>query len=110
MVKRLTSSYVDIEGLEPFLASRLVALDKRPRVRPIGVCETAHRMIAKAILAEDIQEVAGSQQLCAGQPAGVEAVVHGVRESFQNNDTEAVLLVDATNAFNALNRKVHGFT
>ena len=50
----------------------------------------------------DIQDVAGSLQLCAGQPAGVEAVVHA---SFESNDTEAVLLVDGTNV-NSLNRKV----
>ena len=109
MAKRLASFYVDTKGLEPFLACRLVALDKRPGVRPIGICETSRRIIAKAILAvtsEDIQEVAGSQQLCAGQPAGAEAVVHAIRESFQDDDTEAVLLVDATNAFNALNRQV----
>ena len=97
MAKWLASTYVDPKGLEPFLACRLVALDKRPGVRPIGICETARRIIAKAILAvtsEDIQEVAGSQQLHAGQPAGIEAAVHAMRESFQNDDTEAVLLVD----------------
>ena len=55
---------------------------------------------------EDIQKVAGSQQLCAGQPAGAEAVVHAIRESFQDDDTEAVLLLDATNAFHTLNRQV----
>ena len=33
-------------------------------------------------------------------------MVHAIRESFQDYDTEAVLLVDATNAFNALNRQV----
>ena len=51
MAKQLASSYVDTEGLEPFLACRLVALNKRPGVRPIGISETARRIIAKAILA-----------------------------------------------------------
>ena len=109
MAKRLASSVVDPEGLASFLASRLVALDKNPGVRPIGVCETARRIITKATLSVtcgDIQEVAGSMQLCAGQPAGTEAVVHAMRESFHDDDIEAVLLVDATNAFNALNRQV----
>ena len=38
------------------------------------------------VTSEDIEEVAGSQQLCVGQPAGAEAVVHAIRESFQNDD------------------------
>ena len=47
--------------------------------------------------------MAGSCQLCAGQVAGVEAVVYAVRALFLQEDTEAVLLVDASNAFNSLN-------
>ena len=38
--------------------------------------------------------------------AGIEAAVHFMRESFQSGgtETEAVLLVDASNAFNSINR------
>ena len=43
--------------------------------------------------------------LCAGQIAGIETGVHAVHTLFQKEDTEAVLLVDASNAFNALNRQ-----
>ena len=43
--------------------------------------------------------MAGSHQLCAGQIAGVEAV----KSSFLREDTEAVLLIDTSNAFNSLN-------
>ena len=73
------------------------------------MCEVARSFVAKAalyILRDDIQAVAGSCQLCAGQIAGVEAVVHAVRSSFDLDDTEGVLLVDASNAFNSLNRAV----
>ena len=58
---------------------------------------------------EDIQDVAGSIQLCAGQLGGAEAAVHAVRECFDRDRTEArteaPLLVDASNAFNSLNRE-----
>ena len=91
----------------PLLASRLIALDKNPGIRPIGIGETPRRIIAKAVLSvtrDDIQNAAGSVQLCAGQIAGVEAAVHAVQKSFQQDETEAALLIDASNAFNSLNR------
>ena len=52
-----------------------------------------------------MQKAAGSIQLCVGQIGGVEAVIHSVRELFDSDETEAVLLVDAQNAFNSLNRQ-----
>ena len=51
----------------------------------------------------DIQEAAGSLQLCAGQISCIKAAVHAVDALFQQDDTEAILLVDAINAFNSLN-------
>ena len=107
LTRRLCTSFVDHKGLSAFLACRLIALDKCPGVRPIGICETARRIISKAILyaiRDDIQDAAGSRQLCAGQIAGIEAAVHFMRKSFHSEGTEAVLLVDASNAFNSLNR------
>ena len=106
--RRLCTSFVDPKALSPFLACRLIALDKCPGVRPIGICEAARRIISKAILfvlRDDIQDAAGSMQLCAGQIAGVEAAIHFMREAFSAEDCEAVLLVDASNAFNSLNRE-----
>ena len=54
----------------------------------------------------NIQSAVDSLQLCAWQEAACEAEIHAIRTSFNDEDTEAVLLVDATNAFNALNRQV----
>ena len=107
--KRLATTFVDPKGLKSYLACRLIALDKCPGVRPIGICETVRRIIAKAILSvtrADIQDAAGSRQLCAGQISGIEAAVHAVRGDFKLSSTEATLLVDASNAFNSLNREV----
>ena len=107
LARRLCTQYVQPSTLAPFLACRLIALDKRPGVRPIGICEVVRRITSKAILfviKGDIQEAAGSCQLCGGQIAGIEAAVHAVRQLFNNENTEALLLVDASNAFNSLNR------
>ena len=106
--KRLCTEFVDPVSIAPHMACRLIALDKNPGVCPIGIGDTARRIIAKAILnitRQDIQEVAGSVQLCAGQISGIEAAVHAVRTLFHREETEALLLVDASNAFNSLNRQ-----
>ena len=66
------------------------------------------RIIAKAVLRtirKDIEEVAGHLQVCAGQDGGCEAAVHAMHIIFQDADTESCLLVDASNAFNSLNRR-----
>ena len=52
----------------------------------------------------DIQKAAGSLQVCAGQSGGCEAAVHAMRDTFEEDDCDAVLLVDAANAFNSINR------
>ena len=41
---------------------------------------------------------------CAGQTSGCEAVAHAMHEIFNEEETDAVLLVDASYAFNSLNR------
>ena len=107
--KRLCTEYVDPKGIEALVASKLKALDKCPGIRPIGVGETVRRIINKAIssvIKDDVQEVAGALQLCAGQESGCEATIHAMREVFNSADTEAIILVDASNAFNSLNREV----
>ena len=58
------------------------------------------------IVKKDVTRAAGCLQLFAGQEAGSEAAIHTMSDIYENNDTEAVLLVDAENAFNSINRKV----
>ena len=108
VAKRLCTSYVDPRSLSPLLACRLIALDKHPGIRPIGIGDAARRIIAKAVLfaiRTDIQTATGCIQLCGGQISGIEAAVHAVRSTFDLKENEAVLLVDASNAFNSLNRQ-----
>ena len=62
--------------------------------------------MAKAVfyvIRDDIQAAEGPHQLYAGQIAGTEAAVHAVRLVFNLDDSDAILLVDATNSFISLN-------
>ena len=74
-----------------------------------NVGEVLRRIIGKAIAATikpDILPSAGSLQLCAGHQSGCEAAVHAMKDIFGEEDTDGVLLIDATNAFNSINREV----
>ncbi|XP_066926215.1 uncharacterized protein [Clytia hemisphaerica] len=107
MAKHLCTTIETDNSLEAFLSSRLIPLNKNPGLRPIGIGETLRRIIGKTVarlLKQDIADSVGSLQVCAGQDAGCEAAIHALREIFRQDDTEAVMLVDASNAFNAVNR------
>ena len=60
---------------------RLLALDKEPGTRPVGIGSIWLRYIAKLLLAETAAEAkaeCGSLQLCAGLEAGTEGGLHSV--------------------------------
>ena len=66
LAKKLCSTYVDPQGISALLACRLIALDKSPGVRLVGIGETLRRLISKAVLQvarEDIQAAVGCLQL-----------------------------------------------
>ena len=57
------------------MASHLIALDKGPGVRSIGIGQTLYRIIGKALCLAthlDAALVCGSYQLRAGLQAGIE--------------------------------------
>ena len=94
--------------LEAFLACRLVPLDKRPGLRPIGVGEVLRRIAGKVIMfiaKKDVMESCPNIQMCSGHEAGCEAAIHAMKEVFEGEEAEAALLVDAANAFNSINRQ-----
>ena len=106
--RRLCTSNINPDHLSAFVACRLIPLNKCPGVRPIGIGEVHRRIIAKTILGllkHDIQNAAGPLQVCAGQESGFEAAIHAMHETFADLETEGALLVDATNAFNSVNRQ-----
>jgi len=57
------------------------------------------------LLQKDLVGATAPIQVCAGLQGGVEAAVHAARECFEDPETEAIILVDAENAFNLLNRE-----
>ena len=99
----------DVDTIQSFTACRLIPLNKNPGLRPIGVGEVLRRIAGKVLMhisKDSVSEAEGSLQLCAGQESGAEAAIHAMHDIFADNDTEAVLLIDAENAFNSINRKV----
>ena len=55
-------------------------------------------------LQDEIQLAAGPLQVSSGLKGGAEAAIHAMRNIFEADSTDAVILVDASNAFNRLNR------
>ena len=55
------------------------------------------------VIKPDVIDVSGSIQVCAGHKSGTEAAIHAMREIYEHHNSDnsdAVLLVDASNAFN----------
>ena len=106
--RRFCTEYIDPATIEPILASRLIPLDKgNGDIRPIGVVEVIRRIIGKCVtkvVKQDILESSGSLQVFAGHKSGSAAAVHTMNSLFQYKEIDAVLVVDASNAFNSLNR------
>ena len=113
LAKKLCRDDIHPSTLNEFVANRLIPLDKgedkegNPGVRPIGIGEILRRIVGKVVvenIRDDIIKVAGPLQTCAGLKSGIEASIHAMRQIFDQEVTEALLLVDAENAFNNLNR------
>ena len=65
------------------MAYRLVAPDKRPGVRPIGIGETLRRSLAKLVMraaGEQAKTACRNLQLCAGLESGIEGATLTVRQ------------------------------
>uniref|UniRef100_A0A0G4I3E4 Reverse transcriptase domain-containing protein n=1 Tax=Chromera velia CCMP2878 TaxID=1169474 RepID=A0A0G4I3E4_9ALVE len=104
------------DQVKALMACRLVALDKCPGVRPVGMGEAIRRFLGKAVMKEtreELQEACGADQLCSGLTGGLEGGIHAVRELWETLIQEAgdnpekafeTLLIDTENAFHAVNR------
>ena len=107
-IKKICTEKVSAVSIEAFVACWLIPLGKNPGLRPIGVGEILRRITGKvvvSVLEKEVISSSGSLQVCAGQEAGSEAAIHAMEKIFKEESTEAILLVDAENAFNWINRK-----
>ena len=105
----LATESLDPSCLQAYVANRLIPFDKSPGFRPIGIGEILRRLVGKLLVGElkqDLKEAAGPIQVCAGHEAGAEAAIHAMQSIFDEDNTQDILLIHATNAFNSLNRKV----
>ena len=63
------------------------------------------RTITKC-LKNELMSLGSNYQLCLGQKCGIEYAIHTLRDQYSKTSADAVLLIDAENAFNSLNRKL----
>ena len=69
--------------------TRLVALDKEPGVRPVGIGEIWMRLWAHCVHAEtkkDATRECANVQLCVGLRSGIEGILHSVRSVFPQSN------------------------
>ena len=70
------------------MSGRLIALDKQPGIRPVGVGETWRRLMAKCLLklaGPEAKSACGTTQLADGLEAGIEGAIHAMRVLFEEN-------------------------
>ena len=89
--------------LEPHNARRLIPFDKKPGVRPIGISEVIRRKVGR-----NIPKCLKGKTLVlgTGQKCGIDCAFHALRKQKERTASDAVLLIDAKNAFISSNRSL----
>jgi len=111
LTMKLNEEIVPWSKIKALMANRLIAIDKCPGVRPIGIGEVLRRIMAKCIIlatGDDVIQTCGYDQLCVGIKSGIEGAIHFMSDYYEENcDVETdwcMIMVDADNAFNRINR------
>ena len=104
LIAKIDNKIIPWNQIRALMSGRLIALDA------IGIGECLRRIMCKCmaeVTKKDLEETCGSQQLACGVKAGIEGAVHAVEELFNSTkeDGHGLQLMDASNAFNALNRE-----
>uniref|UniRef100_A0A8D8XEY0 Reverse transcriptase n=1 Tax=Cacopsylla melanoneura TaxID=428564 RepID=A0A8D8XEY0_9HEMI len=99
--------------IHALMSCRLIALEKNPGVRPIGIGECLTRILSECIIEvskHDVKEVCQADQLCSGLNSGIEGAVRAMSQVFESkclpNSKWGLLVMDAKNAFNVANRQL----
>ena len=105
----IANEIISWRKIKTLLSCRLIALDKQPGVRPIGIGETLRRLLGNAVAdinGDDLANAFGSEQLAGGVSCGNEGSIHGLQELFEKKSSNCfgLLLLDEKNAFNSINR------
>ena len=109
MKQRFCVGWEQSSSIEALRACPLISLDKSPGLRHILVGEVLRRIagnIDVSIVRKDAISSVGSLQVCDSHKAGYEAAIDAMHSIFSKEETEAVLLIDASNAFNSANRNL----
>ena len=109
-VEWLGNEWTPWAAYRALMSFRLIALDKQPGIRPVGVGETWRRMMLKCLLrvaGPESKAACGATQLAGELEAGIEGSIHVMRVLWEEHKMEedwGFLLIDARNAFNEGNR------
>ena len=85
LAHRLTNGIVEWHEIWALVANCVIALDKRPGVRPIGIRKALQRILGKTaalVTHSDLEEVCGVDRLC---PCFRFGAIHAVRELFNEH-------------------------
>ena len=92
------------------MSNQVIALDKCPCVRLVGIVKIWWRLLAKCVLKVagiEAEIACGKVQLCTGLEAGIDNVIYAVHQLWDENSEDEewrYLLVDSRNASNEGNR------
>ena len=109
LTKWLSNDIRPWEAIRALMSNRLIALDKKPGVRPIGIGQIWQRLMAKTmvpIAGPIATDTCGTDQLCAGLKAGIEGGAAQFWKKMASEPDFGFFLANAMNAFNFVSQVI----